>query len=197
MTTHRKWLYAGIFNFIASFISLGAHLIPTDGIYTYNFIKHSKIYHNYFHITLKVSLFQRMILLMVTSMASKIAISTTLSILMTCTTEIVSPEKRRLCGYTSTIWTRIWLLSAPFVGATSIFGQIGILITIQNKTFLYHILYFSVPQTFLALLNLVGSIATTFIQTPRTIENKPSKEFYPKEIPIPDIWLSSYKQYEK
>lgn len=34
MTTHRKWLYAGIFNFIASFISLGAHLIPTDGIYT-------------------------------------------------------------------------------------------------------------------------------------------------------------------
>lgn len=71
-----------------------------------------------------------MVLLMVTSMTSKIAISTTLSILMTCTTEIVSPEKRRLCGYTSTIWTRVWLLSAPFVGATSIFGQIGILITI-------------------------------------------------------------------
>jgi hypothetical protein len=49
----------------------------------------------------------------------------------------------------------------------------------------------------LSLLNIIGSIATTFIQTPRTIENKPSKEFYPKEIPIPDIWLSSYKQYAK
>lgn len=70
-------------------------------------------------------MFQRLLLLMVTSMASKIAISTTLSILMTCTTEIVSREKRRLCGYTSTIWTRIWLLSAPFVGATSIYGQLG------------------------------------------------------------------------
>lgn len=62
---------------------------------------------------------------MVTSMTSKIAISTTLSILMTCTTEIVSPEKRRLFGYTSTIWTRIWLLTSPFVGATSIFGKLG------------------------------------------------------------------------
>jgi hypothetical protein len=72
-----------------------------------------------------VSPFDRMVLLMVTSMASKISISTTLSILMTCTTEIVSPEKRRLCGYTSTIWTRIWLLSAPFVGATGIIGQLG------------------------------------------------------------------------
>lgn len=68
---------------------------------------------------------QRLVLFMATSMASKIAISTTLSILMTCTTEIVSPEKRRLCGYTSTIWTRVWLLSAPFVGATSVFGQLG------------------------------------------------------------------------
>lgn len=72
-----------------------------------------------------VTNFEKLILLMVTSMASKIAISSTLAILMTCTTEIVSPDKRRLCGYTSTVWTRIWLLSAPFVGATSVFGQLG------------------------------------------------------------------------
>jgi len=62
---------------------------------------------------------------MVTSMVSKIAISSTLSILITCTTEIVSPEKRRLCGYTSIIWARIWLLTSPFVGATAIFGKLG------------------------------------------------------------------------
>lgn len=78
-----------------------------------------------FYLLSTVTSFQRMILLMITSMASKIAISTTLSILMTCTTEIVSPEKRRLCGYTSTIWTRVWLLTAPFVGATAIIGQLG------------------------------------------------------------------------
>lgn len=72
-----------------------------------------------------VTPFERVVLLMVTSMASKISISCLLALLMTCTTEIVSPEKRRLCGYTSTIWTRVWLLSAPFVGATSAFGQLG------------------------------------------------------------------------
>lgn len=62
---------------------------------------------------------------MVTSSSSKIAISALLAILMTCTTEIVSPEKRRLCGYATTVWTRVWLLSAPYVGATSAFGQLG------------------------------------------------------------------------
>jgi hypothetical protein len=45
--------------------------------------------------------------------------------LMTCTTETVSKEKKWLCGYTCTIWTRVWLLTAPFVGSTSIFGQLG------------------------------------------------------------------------
>lgn len=123
---------------------------------------------------------QRLVLLMVTSMASKIAISTTLSILMTCTTEIVSPDKRRLCGYTSTIWTRVWLLSAPFVGSTSIFGQL-------------------VPQVALSCLNLVGSIFTSLIDTPQTIKKSSNeknfeKDFYPQEIAIPEVWLSSYKQ---
>jgi hypothetical protein len=116
-----------------------------------------------------------MILLMITSSASKISISTTLSILMTCTTEIVSPDKRRLCGYTSTIWTRVWLLSAPFVGATSIIGPL-------------------VPQTALACLNILGSLFTSLISTPQTIKKEPKKEFYLQEIPVPEIWLSSYKQ---
>lgn len=117
---------------------------------------------------------------MVTSMASKISISTTLSLLMTCTTEIVSPEKRWLLGYTSTIWTRVWLLSAPFVGSTSIFGQL-------------------VPQTAMSCLNLLGSIFTSLIDTPRTLPKESKKEekehdFYPKEIAIPEVWLSSYKK---
>lgn len=101
----------------------------------------------FFFSTHPVAPFDRLVLLMVTSMASKIAISSTLAILMTCTVECVAPEKRRLCGYTSTIWTRVWLLSgewlkshlvmsrwslfnlsrllAPYVGATSVFGQLG------------------------------------------------------------------------
>lgn len=68
---------------------------------------------------------ERLVLLMFTSMASKIAISSLLSILMTCTIEIVAPEKRVLCSLTSTVWTRFWLLAAPFVGATNVFGPLG------------------------------------------------------------------------
>lgn len=59
---------------------------------------------------------QRVVLLMVTSMTAKISISTTLSILTTSTTELVSGEKKRLCGYSTIVWARIWLLTAPFVG---------------------------------------------------------------------------------
>ncbi|CRL01672.1 CLUMA_CG014891, isoform A [Clunio marinus] len=156
LNTRRKWLYTSIINFIASFISLSAHLIPAN-----------------------VTPFQRLILLMVTSSASKIAISSTLGILMTCTSEIVSPEKRRLCSFTSTVWTRIWLLSAPFVGATSVFGQL-------------------VPQTIMAVLNIFGSLVTSLIDTPRSVEKKEEDVyiFYPKEIPVPEIWLSGYKEYK-
>jgi hypothetical protein len=120
LCTRRKWLYTSIFNIVASFISLSVHFIPKDG-------KNKEFASTNISLIspLLVTPFERLILLMVTSMASKISISCLLSLLMTCTTEIVTPEKRRLCGYTSTIWTRVWLLSAPFVGATSVFGQLG------------------------------------------------------------------------
>lgn len=132
---------------------------------------------------------------MVTSMASKIAISTLLSILITCTTEIVSPEKRRLCSYTSTIWTRIWLLSAPFVGATSVFGQLGRYF--QNLKFLkIYWIHILVPQTALSLLNILAALITSVIDTPRTIEKQDRKDFYPKEIQVPEVWLSNYKQHK-
>lgn len=136
-------------------------------------------------------------LLMITSSASKIAISSLLAILMTCTTEIVTSEKRRLCSYTSTIWTRVWLLSAPFVGATSAFGQLGNNSIIDKKLSLHLLFNFLlVPQTVLALLNILAALITSVIDTPRTIEKQETNDFYPKEIPVPEVWLSNYKQHK-
>jgi hypothetical protein len=63
------------------------------------------------------------------------------------------------------------------------------------------LLLFEVPQTALALLNILGSVITSFIDTPLSVP-KPEKsekaqeanDFYPKEIHIPEVWLASYKQ---
>jgi hypothetical protein len=135
---------------------------------------------------------------MVTSMVSKIAISSTLSILITCTTEIVSPEKRRLCGYTSIIWARIWLLTSPFVGATAIFGKLGkdnIYIYKRyeiNLTFIK--IHFSVPQTFLSFLNILGASVTALIDTPRSVEKKQKQDKYLEKVPYPELWLAIHKQ---
>lgn len=130
--TKRKWLYTSILNIIASFISLAVHLTPANS----ELFQHFSMQILLSCFIILVSPLERLTWLMVTSMASKITISSLLAILMTCTTEIVSPEKRRLCGYATTVWTRIWLLSAPFVGATSIFGQLGESLTqalVQNN----------------------------------------------------------------
>lgn len=177
----------------------------------------NNIYHNLFYSSTylckcTVVGLDKVVLLMATSMASKIAISTTLSILMTCTTEIVSLEKRRLCAYTSTIWTRVWLLTSPFVGATSIFGKLGNNIFNDNLClvgcesnifFLSHILPFThtqhttVPQTFLAFLNILGASFTALIDTPRTIPraNETNKEDkYKESAPYPELWLATNKQ---
>lgn len=90
------------------------------------------------------------ILLMLTSMCAKISISTTLSILTTCSTEFVTAEKKRKCGYEIIVWARIWLLAAPFVGATVVFGKL-------------------VPQTVMSIANIVGGLLTAAIVSPRTI----------------------------
>lgn len=125
---------------------------------------------------------------MTTSMASKIAISTTLAMLMTCTTEIVTAEKRRLCGYTITVWTRIWLLSAPFVGATSLIGRLGKL-TFLCKIFETQILFPTVPQTVMSLLNILGSLVTALIDTPRSVDTlKTNHELYTKGTSVPEVW---------
>lgn len=90
---------------------------------------------------------------MLSAMISKIAISCTLSILTTCTVELVSNEKKKICAFSTICWARFWLLGAPFVGATIVFGQL-------------------VPQTAFASLSILGGIISSLISSPRTIPKK-------------------------
>lgn len=90
---------------------------------------------------------------MLSAMISKAAISSTLSILTTCTVELVSDDKKKICALSTIVWARIWLLTAPFVGATIVFGQL-------------------VPQSAFAGLSILGGILTIMISSPRTIPKK-------------------------
>lgn len=110
----------------------------------------------------------RVALLMLSSMVSKAAISSTLAILTTCTTELVCPEKKKICGFSTIVYARTWLLCAPFIGATIVFGQL-------------------IPQTALATLTIIGGILSTLISSPRTISPPVKHSNLPKEI-YPEIY---------
>lgn len=104
---------------------------------------------------------------MCSAMVSKTAISSTLAILTTCTTELVCTEKKKICAFSTIVWARVWLLTAPFIGATIVFGQL-------------------IPQTALASLAIVGGILSTLISSPQTIP-KTKHSNLPKEL-TPDIY---------
>ncbi|XP_031635392.1 solute carrier family 22 member 8-like [Contarinia nasturtii] len=143
--TRRKWLYTGLFNIIAGLIAYSAWLIPLD-----------------IEVNLRVSL------LMLSSMVSKAAISCTLAILTTCTTELVSENQKKICAFSTIVYARIFLLSAPFIGATIVFGQL-------------------IPQTSFTTLSIFGGILSTLISSPRTLNTPVKHSNFSKEI-FPEIY---------
>lgn len=110
----------------------------------------------------------RVALFMSSSMVSKIAISCTLSILTTCTTELVDDEKKKICGFSTIVYARMWLLCAPFIGATIVYGQL-------------------IPQTAYSTLSIIGGILSTLISSPRTVPPPIKHSNLPKEI-YPEIY---------
>lgn len=105
----------------------------------------------------------RVVFLMCSAMISKTAISSTLAILTTCTTELVPAEKKKICGFSTIVYARIWLLCGPFIGATIAFGQL-------------------IPQTSFSTLAIIGGILSTLISSPRTISPPVKHSNLPKEI---------------
>lgn len=128
MKTTRKWLWTGLFNIIAGCIAYCGWLVPKAGV---------------------IPIDTRVALLMCSAMVSKMAISTTLSILTTCTVELVSDDKKKITSFSTICWARFWLLGAPFIGSTVIFGQL-------------------IPQTAFASLAIWGGLCTVLISSPRT-----------------------------
>lgn len=51
-----------------------------------------------------------------------------------------------------------------------------------------------VPQTAMSILNIIGSLLTALINSPRTIPkvDKEDKSYYPSEIQPPEIWMTKY-----
>lgn len=61
---------------------------------------------------------------MLTAAVNKIGISCAQAVLFTCTSELVPPEKRKICVYSCVVWARLWLLCAPFIGFLAIYQQL-------------------------------------------------------------------------
>lgn len=98
-------------------------------------------------------------------MICKTAISCSQAILVTCSSELVSPEKRKICLYSCIVWARIWLLTAPFIGVLSQIHQVLGLVAF-------------------GILTTVGGLATCILISPKTI---PSNKTKPLNLPSPTI----------
>lgn len=98
---------------------------------------------------------------MLTAIVPKIAVSCSQSILFTCTTELVAPEKRKLLMLSCVISARICLLTAPFIG------------TLMN-------IHQLLPLSVFGGLSAIGGVCTCLIVTARTFERAEDPE---KELP--------------
>ena len=81
---------------------------------------------------------------MIPSIAIKIATSSSLSILTTCTVDLVPQEKKKTLMFSAAVWARGWFLWAPFIGVTKAYGT-------------------TMPLTIFATLAIVGGILTSII----------------------------------
>lgn len=90
---------------------------------------------------------QRISLLIYIAFIPKTAISSSLTVLVTCSTEIVTADKKKICGLSVVSCMRIFQMSTPYWGALLIFGQL-------------------IPQSCFATLQTLGAIACLLIRVP-------------------------------
>lgn len=81
---------------------------------------------------------------MIPSIAMKMATSSSLSILTTCTADLVATEKKKTLMFSSAVWARAWFLWVPFIGMAKVYGP-------------------TAPLTIFATLAVVGGILTAVI----------------------------------
>lgn len=98
----KKWLYTSQFNIATSLIAYSANYVP----------------HSF-------PPFERMVIYMGALMLVKISISTSIAIFITSMTEIMPPDKKKMCNYSGVTCSRTLVMIAPFIGYCGLFGQFG------------------------------------------------------------------------
>lgn len=81
---------------------------------------------------------------MIPCVAIKIATSSSLCILTTCSADLVEGAKKKTLMFSAAVWARAWFLWAPFIGVTKIYGT-------------------NMPLTVFATLAVIGGILTGMI----------------------------------
>lgn len=74
---------------------------------------------------------------MIACIGLKMTTSSAVAILIACTADLVVPEQKKIIMLSATIWSRAWILWAPFIGALNVFGSL-------------------VPVSVMAMLTVVG-----------------------------------------
>lgn len=164
LNTTRKWLWTSLLNIATSLIMFSANFVPDT-----------------------VPPFQRMMIYMATSMIAKMSVSTSLSIFITSTTEIVPKEMKKMCNHSGVTCSRTLVMIAPFIGYCVIYGQLS-----KDKIILLSIAILNclllVPSTIMSGMNIAASIlVATCISTPRTLPKETT--FRPTESQFSDACI--------
>lgn len=119
--TRRRWLWSGVLSITSGVLAYFTWLIPETREYTTkfsHFFSFSSKFCNFICSFIEIPIVQDshvVALEMIPSMAIKLATSTGLCLLMACTADLVSPEKKKMLMFSATIWSRAWFLWAPFI----------------------------------------------------------------------------------
>lgn len=81
---------------------------------------------------------------MIPSIILKMSVSIVLSILTSCTGELVTPDKKKMLSFSVNVWARLWFFWVPFFGATRIYGKI-------------------IPLTIFATLSIINGLLFSYI----------------------------------
>lgn len=121
---------------------------------------------------------------MMPTMAIKMATSTGLCVLMTCTADLVTPEKKKILIFSSVVWSRAWFIWAPFIFILKMYDTV-------------------LPLTVFATLVVIGGILMTIINHSHSKSYKKvdSNQNYSHEkistIVLNDLNSESIEKFEK
>lgn len=145
-TPRNKWYWTGLFNIATGILSCFGFFIPETRKFTthssFHNIQFCKLIISTHFISVPENVY--MILGMSLALLAKMATTCSQAVLVTCTGELVSPAKQKLCIFSCIVCARIGLLTAPFIGVV---------------TFI-HTLF---PMAAFGVIGLIGGICTCLI----------------------------------